>query len=134
MFSFKNISIFTALIACSLFAAFLFYPVLPFSLFGIEQSSSALFVSRRMAMLFLGFAILLWVARNAKHSESRQAICLSISVSMCALSGLGVFEFQQGQAGSGILLAVMIELTIAILYLKVWLSHKQIAVDLIKGV
>lgn len=133
MFSFKNISTFTASIACSLFAAFLLFPEFPFSLFGIEQSSSALFVGRRMAMLFLALAILLWVGRNAEHSESRQAISISIAISMCALEGLGVFEFQQGLAGPGILLAVMTELAIAFLYLKVWLSHKQVTVDLIKG-
>ena len=133
MINFKKISTFTASIACSLFAAFLLYPEFPFSLFGIEQSSAALLVGRRMAMLFLGLAILLWVGRNAEHSESRQAISISIAISMCALAGLGVFEFHHGLAGPGILLAVMTELAIAFLYLKVWLSHKQVAVDLIKG-
>lgn len=133
MLNYKTASTYTALIAFTLFTILILLPEMLFWLFGIEQSSSALFVGRRMAMLFLGLAILLWVGRNAEHSESRQAICLSVAVSMCALAGLGVFEFQQGQAGPGILLAVMTELTIAFLYLKVWLSHKQIAVDLIKG-
>lgn len=52
---------------------------------------------------------------------------------MCGLAGLGAFELSQGHAGPGILLAVMTELAIAFLYLKVWLSHKQVTVDLIKG-
>ena len=76
-----------------------------------------------MAMLFLGLAILLWASRNAAHSESRQAICLSVAVSMSALTGLGVFELQQVQAGAGILIAVFTEFVIATLYLKVWLHH-----------
>ena len=125
MMNFKMISIFTASIACSLFAAFLIYPELPFSLFSIEQSNSAFFVGRRMAMLFLGLAILLWVGRNAAHSESRQAICLSVGVSMCALAGLGVFELLQGHAGPGILLAIFTEFVIAGLYFKLWLEHQN---------
>lgn len=133
MLNYKTTSTYTALIAFTLFSILILFPEMLFWLFGIEQNNSALFVGLRMAMLFLGLAILLWVGKDSAHSESRQAISLSIATQMCGLAGLGAFELSQGHAGPGILLAVMTELAIAFLYLKVWLSHKQVTVDLIKG-
>jgi len=126
MLNYKTTSTYTALIAFTLFSILILFPEMLFWLFGIEQSNSALFVGRRMAMLFLGLATLLWVGRNAAHSESRQAISLSIAVSMCGLAGLGVFELLQGHAGPGILLAIFTEFVIAGLYFKLWLEHQNI--------
>ena len=126
MLNYKTTSIYTALIAFTLFTILILLPEVLFWIFGIEQSNSTFFVGRRMAMLFLGLAILLWVGRNAAHSESRQAICLSIVVSMCALAGLGAFELLQGHAGTGILLAIFTESVIAGLYFKLWLEHQNI--------
>lgn len=125
MINYKTTSIYTALIAFTLFTILIFLPEVLFWIFGVEQINSAFFVGRRMAMLFLGLAILLWVGRNAAHSESRQAICLSVGVSMCALAGLGVFELLQGHAGPGILLAIFTEFVIAGLYFKLWLEHQN---------
>jgi len=135
MLNYKTTSTYTALIAFALCTILILLPEMLFWIFSIEQTNSAFFVGRRMAMLFLGLAILLWVGRNAEHSESRQAICLSVVVSMCALAGLGVFEFQHGQAGAGILLAVFTEFVIAALYLKIWLLHhnKNIEPSLVKS-
>lgn len=124
MVNYKTTSIYTALIAFTLFTILIFLPEMLFWIFGVEQSNSAFFVGRRMAMLFLGLAILLWVGRNAAHSESRQAISLSIAVSMCGLAGLGAFELSQGHAGPGILLAIFTEFVIAGLYFKLWLEHR----------
>ena len=82
-------------------------------LFGIDEHSSALFIGRRAAMLFLGLAVLTWFIRNAGYSESRQAVCLCLAVSMLGLAILGIFEYLRGFASIGISLAVVTE---AILY------------------
>ena len=58
-------------------------------------------------MLFFGISVFTWVARNTEHSESRQAICIGLSVSMFALALLGTIEFLRGYAGIGISLAVI---------------------------
>ncbi|MBB1344114.1 hypothetical protein H5158_21170 [Pseudoalteromonas sp. SR45-6] len=77
-------------------------------------------------MLFLGISVFSWFGRNAEHSESRQAICLSLSVSMFALAFLGSVEYLRGFAGIGILLAVITEASIALLYYKIWLSCNNV--------
>lgn len=79
MLNYKTTSTYTALIAFTLFSILILFPEMLFWLFGIEQNNSALFVGLRMAMLFLGLAILLWVGKDSAHSESRQAISLSIA-------------------------------------------------------
>lgn len=125
MIEFKMVSIITAVIALTLCGVLILTPEVLFMLFNIDENSSAFFMGRRAAMLFLGISVLSWVGRNAKHSESRQAICLSLCVAMFALTLLGVAEYLRGYSGIGILLAVMTEAVVALLYFKIWLSYKN---------
>ena len=125
MIKFKMVSIITAVIAFTLCGVLILTPEVLFMLFNIDENSSAFFIGRRSAMLFLGISVLTWVGRNAEHSDSRQAVCLSLSVSMFALSFLGVAEYLRGYTGIGILLAVMTEVVLALLYFKIWFSYKN---------
>jgi hypothetical protein len=106
------------------------HPDILFMLFGIEKESAGIFIGRRTAMLFLGLSILTWVARNTAHSTARQAICLSIAISMLGLALLGIFEYLSGTAGIGILLAIVTEVTFALLYFKIWLYYKDVVIGL----
>jgi hypothetical protein len=76
-------------------------------------------------MLFLGIAVFSWIGRNAVHSESRQAICIGLSISMLALAMLGVFEFVRGFPGAGIFVAIITEVTLGVAYLKIWVRNKN---------
>ncbi len=125
MVKFKIVSICTAIIAFVLCLVLIFTPEILFMLFNIDENSSAYFIGRRASMLFLGISVLTWFGRNAEHSESRQAICLSLSISMFALAILGTVEYIRGFAGIGISLAVITEITLASLYLKIWFSNKN---------
>ena len=131
MCRFNSINKFTAFIALLLFTVLLLCPSILFMLFGIENNSSASFISRRASMLFLGLAVLLWSSRHAENSETRQTICLSMVISMFALALLGLFELVFGQAELGILLAVSTEVLIATLYLKIWLDNRHVKPKLI---
>jgi len=126
MIKFKTISVITSLIALILCVVLLLIPEFIFWLFSIEEYSSAFFIGRRAAMLFLGIAVITWMGRNAEHSESRQSICIGLSVSMFALALLGTIEYLRGYAGIGISLAVIIELVLAVLFFRVWFSYKNI--------
>jgi peptidoglycan/LPS O-acetylase OafA/YrhL len=125
MIEFKVVSVITALISFFLCLVLLFYPKVIFILFNIDENNSAFFIGRRTAMLFLGITVLTWVGRNAPHSESRQAICLGLTISMLALTLLGITEYVHGSAGAGMLLAVITEAILAVLYFKIWFSHKM---------
>ena len=125
MIKFKTVSLITAAIAFTLCGVLILTPEVLFMLFNIDENSSAFFIGRRAAMLFLGISVLSWVGRNAEHSASRQAVCLSLSVSMFALAFLGVAEYLRGYTGMGISLAVMTEAVLALLYFKIWFSYKN---------
>ncbi|MEP1554029.1 MAG: hypothetical protein ABJJ44_19390 [Paraglaciecola sp.] len=125
MIKFKVTSTITAVIAFTLCLVLILIPEVLFMLFHIDENSSAIFMARRAAMLFLGISVFSWFGRNAKHSESRQAICLSLSISMFALAFLGSAEYLRGYAGIGILLAVITEATLAYMYFKIWFRCKN---------
>lgn len=124
MLNFNIVSLSTAFIATALCIALLFAPEIIFRLFTIEEDSSAFFIGRRTAMLFLGIAVLSWVGRNAAHSESRQAICLGLAVSMFALALMGIAEYIRGFVGIGIFLAVVTECILAVMYFTIWYRYK----------
>ncbi len=125
MIKFKVVSIITAVIALALCLVLILFPEVIFMLFNIDENSSAFFIGRRAAMLFLGISVFTWVGRNASHSESRQAICLGLTISMLALALLGITEYLRGFAGIGILLAVITEGILALLYFKIWFNYKN---------
>ncbi len=114
-----------ALMALTLCLLLFFAPEMIFTLFQVQGNESAFFISRRAGMLFLGIAIFSWLGRNASNSDSRQAICVGMSISMLALAILGVFEFTRNFVGIGIFLAIITELALAIAYFHIWSSHKN---------
>jgi len=76
-------------------------------------------------MLFLGIATFSWLGRNAIHSESRQAVCAGLSISMFALAMLGIMEFTRGFAGIGIFAAIITEVILGIAYFRIWVDSKH---------
>ncbi len=116
--NFRSLSILSAALAAALFLTLLFMPGLVFWLFQIPGSESAAFLSRRAAVLFLGFGILMWLVRNAEGSPMRRAICIGWGTTMVALAILGTLEFLRGFVGIGIFSAVFIETFIGVSYLR----------------
>jgi hypothetical protein len=123
--NFKNLSIITAVIAFVLFITMLLAPEVMFYLFQIPESESAIFMSRRAAILFLGIGLLSWLVRNATHSTSTQSIKMSFAIIMFGLFLLGSFEYIIGNAGIGIGLAIITELLLGVAYSKLWLSNRN---------
>ena len=75
-------------------------------------------------MLFLGYAVVSYLARHAEHSLARQAIILGIGSAMLSLALLGTFELFRGFASFGILFAVGAELSLAVAYFSLWFSNR----------
>lgn len=125
MVKFSTLSILASIISFLLFLTLFLVPQLIFMLFEIEGNASAYFLSRRAAMLFLGYAIMTFVARNAEHSIARQAISLGFGSAMLSLMILGVFELVRGFVGFGILFAMGAELLLATAYFSIWFSNRS---------
>ena len=86
---FKILTSFTAILCCYLFFLLCLSPQSFLFDLGIEGNEAAYFISRRAGMLMLGISVLLFFARNVPHSQARQAIALSISVTMFGLAIAG---------------------------------------------
>jgi hypothetical protein len=125
MLSYKNVSVATAFISIALCLVLMFTPSQMFALFSVEANESAIFMGRRMAILFLGLALITGFTSDAQHSDVRQALCMALSVMLFALAFLGIFEFMRVRAGSGIWLAIVTEMILAASYLMIWLKGAQ---------
>lgn len=126
MITFKIISTFTALLSFILFLILLFFPESIFILFQIEGSSSAVFVSRRASMLFLGIAALTWSGKNAVHTASRQSVCMGMATCMVGMGIIGTFEFVKGNTGIGIVPAILTEWLVGASYFRIWFVNRRV--------
>ena len=127
MFNFYSLSIVSATLAAAISLCLFGYPQIYFAMFAVEGDEPSFFIGRRLAVLFLGFALLSYTARHATHSTARQAICIGLGASMCCMAGLGLFEVARGFAGAGTLVAVGVELAVAAAYLGIWFANRSIS-------
>jgi hypothetical protein len=114
--SFRRAAIAGSGICFALAALWLGAPQFILWVWQINGSDSTLLMARRGAALFMGFAVMLWLTRNAESSPTRHAIAVGFSVSCAALAALGMYDFVAGHAGIGILAAVTIEAMLALTF------------------
>ena len=125
--SYRTISVCAAALCGVLGFSLLVLPVIVYWIFGIMGNDTTDFMSRRAAMLFLGFAIILFQSRNAPNSAIRRSLSLGVWVAMLGLAATGLFEFAIGRAGGGIWLAIVTELAFAAAYFKFWTDRSPLA-------
>ncbi|MES2027070.1 MAG: hypothetical protein V4448_16085 [Pseudomonadota bacterium] len=116
--NFQSVAILVALVCFALASVSMFAPALLLSSWGVEYSSSAGLVSRRMAALFAGIAVMFFTARKAEPSPSRSALTMDFAVACLILAALGLFEFASGHASADILAAVFIDVALALVLLS----------------
>ncbi len=127
MNKFKLLSLFTSALCFYLFYLLLFSPQSFLADLGVEGSEAAYFVSRRAAMLMLGISILTFFIRSLPHSQARQAIALSICITMSGLALAGSYELLRGFVGQDILTAIVIETILAASFLYIWFANRRLA-------
>jgi hypothetical protein len=112
--SFTLIARLGAFVALLLFLTFAFLPVIPFTMLGVAMTGEGLLIARRMAALFLGISLILFLARDAENSDLRRRVCAGLSASMAALVLFGLYDFMNGSVGYGIWIAVTVETFFAV--------------------
>lgn len=115
---FRTISILTALICFVLFALLLLSPASYVGTYGIAIDAGSMFMVRRASPTFLGFAVLLWLARDAESTPFRNAICWGIAAAFAGVAVTGIFEYVRGVANGVILIAATGEFVIAALFVR----------------
>ncbi len=86
----------------------------------IEPTVGALILFRRIGVIYLGLALMFFLARAAAPSEVRSAVCLVTGGAIALVAGLGVYEFWARRAGSGIFRSVVAEAVLAAGFVWVW--------------
>jgi hypothetical protein len=117
--SFKTTALITSVICFCLACVWAFGSAILLNLWGVDYAASAELVGRRGAALFLGVGVMLLLARDAEPSQARTSISVGLIVACTTLALLGALEFALGNAGFGILSAVIIELMIALAFLRI---------------
>lgn len=124
MTSFRWLSTAFAGLCFALFACLLLYPAAIYSLLSITSHDTADILARRASMLFLGFAALSYLGRNAATSDLRQAVMVGMFVTMLGLLSIGVFEWVQGRVGLGIWVAIVGEALFCFWTITIWLEER----------
>ena len=87
---------------------------------GIEATTGALVVSRRIGVIYLGIALMFFLGRTAAPSDLRSAVCLVMGGGIALLACLGFFEFGARRASAGIFRSVVAEAVLAAGFVWVW--------------
>ena len=124
LLSFYRLSVFSSILFTVLAFILMFAPVLMLSAWGVELTDSVGLVTRRIAALYAGIAVMYFFARNAAHSETRTALIVGTIIACLLLAILGVYEFATGHASKGILVSVLIEVILILAFLYVGARNK----------
>lgn len=117
--SFRSVAISIALIFFALALTLMFAPNLLLAGWGLEFTLSVGVVCRRAAALFAGIAVMFFLARNAEPSSARSALIKGLMASCLMLAALGGLELSVGHVTPRILVAVFIEVMLALALLQV---------------
>jgi hypothetical protein len=126
--NFKTIALITSLVGFLLGVAYLFLGNLVVARWHIEPTEAVLLLGRRIGALYLGLAVMYFIARSAPVSLARTALSAGTAFALSALVLLGVFEFTSGRVGPGIFVSAGIELLIAIAYVRVLVSERKASI------
>lgn len=119
LLSFYRLSVFSSILFAALAFILMFAPVLMLSVWGVELTDSVGLMSRRIAALYAGIAVMYLFARNAEYSATRTALIIGTITACLILAVFGIYEFAAGHASTGILGSVFIEVTLALAFLYV---------------
>jgi hypothetical protein len=123
--SFKTIAVITAIIGLVLGAAYLFVGDLVISRWQIEPTDSVLLLGRRIGVLYLGLALMFFLARSAPVSVARTALSAGFASALMILALLGIYELTAGHVGSGFLVSAAIEFVLALAYIRLLFVERK---------
>ncbi len=111
-----------AVILTGLFVLLCFVPQAYAPTYGVGASDGVQFITRRASPMFIGLAIILWIASTAPRTALRDAVALGVAATFLGIAVTGVIAWIQGIASPMILAAAVLECCIAAL---VWVTRKN---------
>ena len=107
--TFKSVAVTGALLCFGLTVAIGAFSSVLVGTWGLASGVTSEIIARRTAMVFLGFGVALWMARNEPTSPARRGLALGFAVACFALATLGLAELAANHVGLGILMPVVVE-------------------------
>ena len=104
----------------ALAARFIFFGGGVLKEWGLESTTGALILFRRMGLMYLGLALMFFLGRTAGPSEIRSAVCLVMGGTAILLAGLGLYEFLARRVSAGILRSAIAEAVLGAAFIWVW--------------
>ncbi len=95
--SFYITAVATSIAALILGLGWLFAGTLLLKRWGLETNAAGLLVGRRLGVVYLAMALLLFLGRSAPPSELRSVVAIAMLVSLGLLALLGLIEFKAGR-------------------------------------
>lgn len=102
-----------------LFLLLCFAPKVYLAGYGIAQTDSAVFITRRASPMFLGLAYMMWSVRGMAVSRARQVITDGSALLLLGIAATGLFSLTTGAVGPHILVGAFVEITFAAALLSV---------------
>jgi len=122
---FKTIAIVTAVILFGLGLGYFFFGAIIVGRWGIEPGASVILLARRIGCLYLGLAIIFFLARSAPRSALRTALSAGTVVVTLLLAATGAYELALGHVNKGILVSAAIEFLLAVAWVSVLLIERK---------
>lgn len=122
--SFRLVASIVGVLFLVLSAVLILIPEVIYWLFEQDGNRLGDFLAKRAGVLFIGFSVFCLASRNTVSPEVVGIVALSIGTAMSAMAGLGFYEFINGNAGPGIMIAIVVEVIIAALFLRLWFDHR----------
>ncbi|MFV0322584.1 MAG: hypothetical protein ACK5LE_09430 [Alphaproteobacteria bacterium] len=97
---------------------FIIYPPLFVYIFGLDSSSSVYVVLRRSGVVFMGLAVIMGLTRGFSVDATQKAIIKSFVLAFFALAALGITEWFKGTVGSGVWLAIIVEILFGLMLIR----------------
>ena len=118
--TFEILALVMTLACCALGVRFIFFGGGVLNEWGLESTTGALILFRRIGAMYLGLALMFFLGRTAGPSEIRSAVCLVIGGTAGLLACLGVSEFLARRVSAGILRSVVAEVVLGAGFFWVW--------------
>ena len=109
---FRSVATLGATLFSVLAVAFFAVPNVVTAAWGLLLEGDAAFMGQRLAAAFAGFAVMLFLVRDAPASPARRAVAFGVATALLLVACVGVLGMIQDTVGGGILLAIVVEVVI----------------------
>lgn len=120
--TFKLVARVIAAVFAVLFVVLCFFPASYAPTYGVAANEGVQFLTRRASPMFIGPAIILWIAASADRSPLRDGIVLGFALMCIGIAATGLVAWAQGIAAPLILAAAAAECGMVA---ALWLAWKN---------